>query len=75
MRNSWVNGGYYFFEVDLLTQLLDENPNMTLLEDHLLNALAERGELQMYAFEGDWQYLDGERHIPRLIDILGAASS
>ncbi|MCB9683115.1 MAG: hypothetical protein H6733_16745 [Alphaproteobacteria bacterium] len=69
--SSWINGGYYLFE----QAVLDEAwlpAEVRLLEDDLLARLAAATELELFGFEGAWQYLDGERHVPLMAAIVEA---
>lgn len=78
IRNDLINGGYYFFKRDILTETyLDGRAGLTL-ETHVLEKLVASGELVSHPFTGPWQHLDSDRDLPKLAEIarlLMAASA
>ena len=52
---GWINGGYMVFEPGVFKYLLGDS---TVLEAHVLEALAREGELMAYRHENFWQCMD-----------------
>lgn len=59
LENSWVNGGYFFFDDDFL-DLLDTDPKC-VLERRPLQTIADAGSLAVYRHHGFWQCMDTQR--------------
>ncbi len=55
---GWINGGFMVFEPAIFNYLEDEN---TSLEAHVLERLAEEGQLAAFKHEGFWQCMDTMR--------------
>jgi len=55
---GWINGGFMVFEPAIFNYLKDEN---TSLEAHVLERLAEEGQLAAFKHEGFWQCMDTMR--------------
>lgn len=52
---GWINGGFMVLEPDVLDLLSDDT---SVLEVHLLEELARRGQLAAFRHEGFWQCMD-----------------
>lgn len=67
--NDFINGGYYFFEYSIfnLKSFKTEKP---ILEGAILEELASKNQLMMFPWENEWQFLDSERDLPRLEEII-----
>jgi glucose-1-phosphate cytidylyltransferase len=62
--DSWINGGYFFFERDFLPYLsADEG---CILEREPLIKLAQDGKLSMYRHRGYWACMDTQRDLEQL---------
>jgi glucose-1-phosphate cytidylyltransferase len=59
IRDSWINGGYFFFKRDF-TGYLDENDSC-ILERAPLSQLARDGELRVFRHPGFWKCMDTQR--------------
>ncbi len=68
VMSSWINGGYYLLQREALDQPWVDD-TVHALEDDYLQRIAAAGQLEMFPFEGSWQYLDGERNLGALADI------
>lgn len=65
--NDYINGGYYFFRREVLgAPYLGGRGTGVVLENEVLEALAAAEQLVAFPYEGGWQYLDAERHVPLL---------
>lgn len=70
IMNDYINGGFYFFDREIWSDAyLGSHPRL-VLEVEALEALAARGELIAYRFEGAWQYLDSERDVAALENLV-----
>lgn len=58
--NSWINGGFFFFQRSFFTRYLSSKADC-ILEKHPLVNLAKDGELTMYKHSGFWACMDTQR--------------
>lgn len=61
--SSWVNGGYFVFEPDVLDYIKDDT---TILERDSLERLAKEKQLGAYKHDGFWQAMDTLREKQQL---------
>ena len=57
---GWINGGFMVFEPEVFKYLEDDS---TVLEAHVLEKLAEKGQLAAYRHDGFWQCMDTMRDV------------
>jgi glucose-1-phosphate cytidylyltransferase len=57
---GWINGGFMAFEPEVFEHFKGDG---TILEAHVLEKLAERGELSAFMHEGFWQCMDTMRDV------------
>lgn len=57
---GWINGGFMVFEPEVFRYLEGDK---TILEAHVLERLAEEGQLAAYRHEGFWQCMDTMRDV------------
>ncbi len=63
---GWINGGYLVLEPKIFNYLESDNSS---LEVHLLEKLAEDGQLSAYRHEGFWQCMDTLRDVRTLEEL------
>jgi glucose-1-phosphate cytidylyltransferase len=68
---SWVNGGYFVMEPDVLDLLADDE---TGLEQEPMETLAARRELAAYQHEGFWMAMDTARDRDHLNELWDSGS-
>jgi len=61
---GWINGGFMVFEPEIFDHIPD-GPG-AVLETHVLEKLAEQGQLAGYRHEGFWQCMDTKRELDLL---------
>jgi len=61
--SSWVNGGYFVFEPDVLDYIKDDT---VILERDSLERLAKEKQLGAYKHDGFWQAMDTLREKQQL---------
>jgi glucose-1-phosphate cytidylyltransferase len=66
-KDSWINGGYFFFQRAFLPYL--ESSSQCVLEKEPLSRLANDGGLQVYRHSGFWQCMDTQRDCDLLNDL------
>lgn len=71
IRNDFINGGFYFFRREVLGPDLLGAGRGIVLEETVLDALAARGELIAFPFEGPWRFYDAERDAVALGEMVG----
>jgi glucose-1-phosphate cytidylyltransferase len=64
--NSWINGGFFVFETDVLDKIKDES---TILEKHVLSSLAKENQINAFRHDGFWQPMDTLRDKNYLQDL------
>lgn len=69
MPTHLINGGFYFFS-EKIWPSLSSLPSPLILEQHLLEFLAQKGELNSFPYSGAWQSLDSERDMAQLSHIV-----
>jgi glucose-1-phosphate cytidylyltransferase len=60
---GWINGGFMVFEPEVFKYL---DGDQTILEAHVLERLAEMGQLAAYRHDGFWQCMDTMRDVKTL---------
>jgi glucose-1-phosphate cytidylyltransferase len=71
IRKDHINGGFYFFRQDVLRlPVLEKATAQVTLEDDVLEALAEGGQLAAYQHDGAWQHVDSERDLRAVAALL-----
>jgi glucose-1-phosphate cytidylyltransferase len=58
---GWINGGFFVFDRSVFEDLPDRS-DLTL-EEHVLEVLAEQGQLNAYRHSGFWQCMDNYREM------------
>jgi len=64
--NSWINGGFFVFETDVLDKIKDDS---TILEKHVLSSLAKENQINAFRHDGFWQPMDTLRDKNYLQDL------
>lgn len=54
LLKEWINGGFFVFNREILSELADES----ILEREPFETLSERGEMMAYKHEGFWKCMD-----------------
>jgi len=65
--HNWVNGGYFFFQREMIAHLSEEES--CTLEKDPLTCLAQEGQLNLYRHSGFWACMDTQRDRDRLEDL------
>jgi glucose-1-phosphate cytidylyltransferase len=66
-KDSWINGGYFFFKRSFLPYLEDDT--QCVLEKGPLSRLAKDGGLHVFKHDGFWQCMDTQRDCDYLNDL------
>jgi glucose-1-phosphate cytidylyltransferase len=69
IQNEYINGGYYFFKIEVQDLFLNA-PESLILEEHILEQLVEDKQLGALCYKGQWQSLDSERDIAAVTAII-----
>lgn len=70
IQNDFINGGFYFFKKAVFDNSYLGAASHSILEETVLENLVSAGELVCYRYEGPWHYLDCERDIIKLEEIV-----
>jgi glucose-1-phosphate cytidylyltransferase len=70
IQNDFINGGFYVMQPEIFGPRYLGNPELAVLEEGVLDALAADEQLVVYPFEGPWQYLDCERDLGPLAQLV-----
>lgn len=68
---GWINGGFMVFEPEVFRYL---DGDQTILEAHVLERLAEEGQLAAYEHDGFWQCMDTMRDVKVLESLWQSGS-
>lgn len=67
-KNTWINGGYFFFKREFFMHYLSKHEEC-VLENAPLRTLAKDGELKLYKHNNFWACMDTQRDRDYLTDL------
>lgn len=70
IQADYINGGFYAFRQEIFAAPYLECPGSDVLEERVLEALAQNGELMAFAHDGPWQHFDTERDLRLMSELV-----
>lgn len=74
MPSHLINGGFYIVESSIWSYFKTATAPI-IFEKNILEQLLEKNELESFAFSGAWQYIDSERDLNSLVNLVNEISS